>query len=110
MARAVRGAAGQGAPAAHAGRRGRRCDPRCGAHAMRHVLAIERVGRRYGSPPRQVVALDDVSLTVEAGEMLAVMGPSGSGKSTLLQLAGGLTRPTSGRVVLCGSELGTLGE
>ena len=42
--------------------------------------------------------------------MLAVMGPSGSGKSTLLQLAGGLTRPTSGRVVLCGSELGTLGE
>ena len=74
---------------------------------MMRVLSLERVGRRYGSPPRQVVALDEVSLTVEAGEMLAVMGPSGSGKSTLLQLAGGLTRPTSGRVVLCGSELGT---
>jgi putative ABC transport system ATP-binding protein len=71
---------------------------------------MERVGRRYGSPPRQVVALDDVSLTVQAGEMLAVMGPSGSGKSTLLLLAGGLARPTSGRVVVSGSDLGPLGE
>ncbi len=74
------------------------------------VLSVERVGYRYGSPPRQVMALDGVSLTVEGGEMLAVMGPSGSGKSTLLRLAGGLARPTSGRVVVCGSELGTLGE
>ena len=77
---------------------------------MMRVLSMERAGRRYGSGPRQVTALDEVSLTVQAGEMLAVMGPSGSGKSTLLQLAGGLTRPTSGRVVLCGSELGTLRE
>lgn len=74
------------------------------------ILSMERVGCRYGSPPRQVVALHDVSLTVGAGEMLAVMGPSGSGKSTLLRTAGGLARPTSGRVVLCGSELGTLGQ
>jgi putative ABC transport system ATP-binding protein len=74
------------------------------------ILSMERVGCRYGSPPRQVVALDNVSLTVEAGQMVAVMGPSGSGKSTLLQLAGGLARPTSGRVVLSGSDLGTLRE
>jgi putative ABC transport system ATP-binding protein len=74
------------------------------------VLSMECVGYRYGSPPRQVMALDDVSLTVAAGEMLAVMGPSGSGKSTLLRLAGGLSQPTSGRIVVSGSELGTLGE
>jgi len=77
---------------------------------MTRVLSMERVGRRYGTPPRQVVALEDVSLTVEAGEMLAVMGPSGSGKSTLLHLAGGLARPTDGRVVLSGNELGRLRE
>jgi putative ABC transport system ATP-binding protein len=74
------------------------------------VLSMERVGRRYGSPPREVTALDEVSLTVQAGEMLAVMGPSGSGKSTLLMLAGGLTRPTSGSVRLSGTDLGTLTE
>ena len=77
---------------------------------MTPVLSMERVGCRYGSPPRQVVALDGVSLTVQVGEMLAVMGPSGSGKSTLLRLAGGLARSTSGRVVVSGSELGALGE
>jgi putative ABC transport system ATP-binding protein len=77
---------------------------------MSSVLSMQRVGRRYGSPPRQVVALDDVSLTVAAGQMVAVMGPSGSGKSTLLMLAGGLARPTSGRVLLSGAELDTREE
>ena len=57
------------------------------------VLILERVGCQYGSPPRHVVALDDVSLQVESRELLAVMGPSGSGKSTLLHVAGGLERP-----------------
>jgi putative ABC transport system ATP-binding protein len=74
------------------------------------VLTLEQVGRQYGSPPRHVVALDDVSLRVESGELLAVMGPSGSGKSTLLHVAGGLERPTSGRVVLSGHDLGSLGQ
>jgi putative ABC transport system ATP-binding protein len=57
-----------------------------------------------------VVALDDVSLQVSVGEFVAVMGPSGSGKSTLLRLAGGLDRPTSGRVLLAGRDLADLGE
>ncbi len=72
------------------------------------VLVLERVGHHYGSPPRRVVALDDVSLHVESRELLAIMGPSGSGKSTLLHVAGGLERPTSGRVVLSGHDLGSL--
>jgi putative ABC transport system ATP-binding protein len=55
-------------------------------------------------------ALNGVSLTVGQGEFTAVMGPSGSGKSTLLNLIAGLDRPTSGSVVVAGSDLGRMGE
>ena len=74
------------------------------------VLMLDRVGCRYGTPPRHVLALDDVSLQVESGELLAIMGPSGSGKSTLLHVAGGLERPTAGRVRLSGHDLGSVGQ
>jgi putative ABC transport system ATP-binding protein len=72
------------------------------------ILEIERVRRVFGAGPLRVVALDDVSLRVEPGEFVAIMGPSGSGKSTLLMLAGGLDRPTSGRVLLDGQDLAGL--
>jgi putative ABC transport system ATP-binding protein len=74
------------------------------------VLDIDHAGRVFGSGQLAVIALDDVSLRVSAGEFVAVMGPSGSGKSTLLRLAGGLDRPTSGRVLLAGRDLATLDE
>ncbi len=59
----------------------------------------------YGGDGAAVRALDDVTLTVHRGEMVAVMGPSGSGKSTLLNMLGALDRPTEGRVVVNGQDL-----
>ncbi|MEA2149441.1 MAG: putative transport system ATP-binding protein [Solirubrobacteraceae bacterium] len=75
---------------------------------MNPVLELCDVSRRYGEGTAEVAALADVSLSVAAGEMVAVMGPSGSGKSTLLQLAGGLDQPTEGRVGVDGRDLADL--
>ena len=78
-----------------------------GGNAM-SVLEMRHVSRTYGQGAAEVHALDDVNLTVEAGSMVAVMGPSGSGKSTLLTIAGSLEEPTSGEVLIGGTELATI--
>ncbi|HEU4912842.1 MAG TPA: ABC transporter ATP-binding protein [Actinomycetes bacterium] len=75
---------------------------------MSAVLEITDLTRVHGSGPSAVHALRGVSLTVTAGELVAVMGPSGSGKSTLLTCAGGLGSPTGGTVSVEGTVLGTL--
>ncbi len=72
------------------------------------VLELLEVVRVHGSGETAVTALDRVSLTVSAGELVAVMGPSGSGKSTLLLLAGGLDSPTAGEVLVEGQPLSAL--
>jgi putative ABC transport system ATP-binding protein len=72
------------------------------------TLVLDSVTRVHGTGDNAVHALSGVSLTVSPGELVAVMGPSGSGKSTLLNVAGGLDRPTSGRILVDGEDLGGL--
>ena len=75
-------------------------------------IAVETVGleKVYGDGPTAVRALEDVSLAFPNGEFAAIMGPSGSGKSTLLHILGALDKPTSGRVVVGGTELSGLSD
>ena len=69
------------------------------------TLELRDVSKVYGEGPTEVRALCDVSLVVDAGELVAVMGPSGSGKSTLLTIAGSLEQPTRGEVLVRGAAL-----
>ena len=73
------------------------------------MIGLDRVTRQFAGA-RNVIALDDLSLAVPRGEMVAVIGPSGSGKSTLLNLVGGLDRPTRGDVTIDGERLAGLGD
>lgn len=74
------------------------------------VLQADRLGKQYTLGKHAVVALDGVSLEVDHGEFIGIMGPSGSGKSTLLHLLGGLDSPTSGTIILDGQHVSDLSD
>jgi len=74
------------------------------------MLRAEALTRTYVSGGREITVLRDITFELEAGGVLAITGASGSGKSTLLGLLAGLDRPSSGRVVLDGHDLGSLSE
>ena len=74
------------------------------------VISLVDVTRVYHMPAEDVVALDHVSLEIERGDFLAIMGPSGSGKSTLLNQIGCLDRPTDGDVLINGRSIGEMSD
>ncbi len=75
-----------------------------------NILETTHLTKEYGAEPNLVKALDDVNITIEQGEFVAVVGTSGSGKSTLLNMLGGLDRPSAGSVKVDRYELGKLSD
>jgi ABC-type lipoprotein export system ATPase subunit len=82
------------------------------ARALAPVFRLEQVSKSFAAGERtgSVAVLQDLTLEIEAGESVAIIGPSGSGKSTLLNIIGTLDQPSSGRVWLAGQDLSTLKE
>ncbi|MFG0254956.1 MAG: ABC transporter ATP-binding protein, partial [Rhodopirellula sp. JB053] len=78
--------------------------------SITEVTRVEQISKIYRQGDREVTALREVSLSIEPGEFVAVMGASGSGKSTLMHLMAGLTRPTTGSVTIDGQKLASLSD
>ena len=74
------------------------------------ILSCKNLTKIYGAGPNTVTALDHVTLSVESGEFVAIVGASGSGKSTLLHLLGGVDRPTKGEIRIEDTDISTLNE
>lgn len=74
------------------------------------ILRVENLTKIYGEGTTKVIALDNVSFSVNNGEFVAIVGASGSGKSTLLHLLGGVDRPTSGKVYIDGKDIYSLDD
>lgn len=74
------------------------------------VIDCQQVTRTYSEGPETLTIFSDISLRVEAGETVAIVGSSGAGKTTLLNLLGGLDRPSSGHIRICGEDIHKLSE
>lgn len=77
---------------------------------QRPVIQCQTITRTYREGPTTLTIFSDISLTVGAGETVAIVGSSGAGKTTLLNLLGGLDRPSSGHISICGQDIHRMGE
>ena len=75
-----------------------------------NIFKVENVSKVYGKGEAKVVALDNISLEIEEGEFIAIIGPSGSGKSTLLHIMAGLEKPTSGNIYFYGKNMNEMSK
>jgi len=74
------------------------------------ILKVNNLSKVYGKGDTQIKALDDINFNVEKGEFVAIVGPSGSGKSTLLHILGGVDTPSSGQVLVDGTDIAALDQ
>jgi putative ABC transport system ATP-binding protein len=74
------------------------------------ILKVNNLSKVYGKGDTQIKALDDINFSVEKGEFVAIVGPSGSGKSTLLHILGGVDTPSSGQVLVDGTDICALDQ
>jgi putative ABC transport system ATP-binding protein len=77
---------------------------------MASMIEIKEISKSYWRDSIEIPVLNNISLTVNEGDFLGLMGPSGSGKSTLLNLIAGIDRPDKGRITVAGTDIGALGE
>lgn len=75
---------------------------------MEEILRVENLTKKYGKGENEVIAVNNMSFSVNKGEFVSIVGSSGSGKSTLLHLLGGVDRPTSGKVFIEGKDIYSL--
>jgi putative ABC transport system ATP-binding protein len=77
---------------------------------MPDIIKVQDVNKSYWRDSIEIPVLNDISLNINDGEFLALMGPSGSGKTTLLNLISGIDKPTSGKIIINGTDIAVMGE
>ena len=77
---------------------------------MKTIVELKKVSKEFGNEENKQIAVNNVDLTINEGEFVVILGQSGAGKSTVLNMIGGLDTPTSGNVIINGSDIANLSD